>query len=157
MRDETEQNEPQIPISDLIRLIKSMPKNIRSEAINLLEKALGKDFATKADSLTGTSVRGFLFESKFYEAESHIDVLRELLELIVKRFPDEQEKLLGLHGKKRNYFSRDLNEVSQQSEKIKGTSIYFEKCDNANTLRKRCKDVLKLFGIDTTTFEVIEF
>ncbi len=68
---------------------------------------IGKD-------LTGTGVIGFMFEGKFYEAKSHIDVLRKILEMIVLQFPNELGKLFLLKGRDRVFFSRDLNDVSPQ-------------------------------------------
>ena len=138
-----------IPKSKLKKLVTTLSGKDREEAEDFLERlGIAKD-------ITGTGVLGFMFEGKFYEAESHIDVLRKILEMIVQRFPFELEKLFLLRGRKRRLFSRDLNDVSPQSEKIKGTNIYFEKCDNSNTLKSRCKKVLELYGFDTSTFKII--
>jgi len=73
-----------------------------------------------------------------------------------QKFPNDLEKLFTLKGTKRKYFSRDLNDIRDPGQ-IKGTNIYFEMNDNSDTLGRRCKKVLKLYGLDTATFKIITY
>ncbi len=150
-----EKNE--ISLSVLKEIISKGTSKDREVVLMILEK-LGIDLYSKFDSLTGTKVIGFTLEGETFKIDGHHhrDVYRKILEIISQRFHNDLEKLLDQKGTKRNYFSRDINDIRDPG-KIKGTNIYFEMNENSNTLRKRCKKVLKLYGLDTDTFKIITY
>ncbi len=105
--------------------------------------------------LTGTIVRGFLLEGKKYRADSHKDVYTQIIHIVFDRHPEKKEKVLALRGTKRKYFSQNKRELSNQSELISGTNIWVELNLNANNLYKLEKEILRIFGIDDGSFEII--
>ena len=146
-----------ISLSAFKEAISKLPGEEKEIALTLLEK-IGFDWSSTFDSLTGTKVIGYTIGGETFKPDGHHhrDVLRKILENISQRFPNHLEKLFALKGKKRKYFSRDINDIRDPG-RIKGTNIYFEMNDNSDTLRARCKKVLKLYGFDTSTFKIITY
>lgn len=144
---------PKISIPDLKQRLKSLEPSERELAIQMLER-IGLDPIQANNGLTGTKVRGFTLEGKFYKAESHIDVLRQILRLIFQKHPTDKDKILIVQGKKSKYFSKDPGDF-RMPEKIKGSDMYFETNENAKSLCVRCERVMKLYGMDFTSFEII--
>jgi hypothetical protein len=71
------------------------------------------------------------------------------------RHPEAKDKVLTLRGIKRKYFSRDKRDLSGQCELITGSQIWVELQQNANTLYTLGKEVLRLFGMDYRSFEIL--
>jgi len=113
------------------------------------------DTQNRDRDLTGTVVLGFQFEGKRHRAMSHKDVFVKIVHLAFERYPDAKERVFSLSGNKRRYFSLNRKDLSPQSELIAGTHIWVELQQNANTLYRLGKEVLRLFGMDTWSFEII--
>jgi len=144
---------PKITISELKKQLSNLEPSVRESALQLLEK-MGLDPIRANDRLTGTRVKGFSLEGKFYQAESHIDVLRQVLRLVFQKHTGEKDKILILKWKRSKHFSKNPGDL-RMPEKIKGTDIFFETNENAKSLCIRCERILKLYGMDFTSFEII--
>jgi len=132
--------------------LKCLPKDERKRARALLCKLEILKIAPD-DSLTGTKVRGFYLGDKKYDANSYIDVLRQILRLVFMKDNQASDKILSITGKKNKYFSRKPEDL-RMPERIKGTDIYFETNENAKTICARCEKILKFFNMDFTSFEI---
>ena len=133
-------------------VINTLPKEERRETRALLEK-LDILKIVPDDSLTGTKVRGFYLEDKKYEADSYIDILRQIIKIVLTKNPNANDKLLSITGKKNKYFSRRPEDL-RRPELIKGTDIYLETNENSKTICARCEKILKYFNLDFTSFEI---
>ncbi len=67
--------------------------------------------------------------------------------------PEEFDRLLALHGRKRQYFSRSFEDMNSPKE-IEGSGIYVETNLSANMIMERCADVLQLFGYDRNLLQI---
>jgi len=105
--------------------------------------------------LTHTLVRGFRLEGREYRADSHKDVFVKIIKIAFDRYPEVKDKVLVLRGSKRKYFSRDKRDLSGHCKLIPGSRIRVELNQNANTLYTVGKDVLRLFGMDYHSFEIL--
>ena len=105
--------------------------------------------------LTHTLVRGFRLEGREYRADSHKDVFVKIIQMAFNRHPEAKDKVLTLRGIKRKYFSRDKRDLSDQCELITGSQIWVELQQNANKLYTLGKEVLRLFGMDYRSFEIL--
>lgn len=141
-----------VSMKALIKGINKLPSNERQRTKELLEKLNILKIAPD-DELTGTQVRGFRLGEKKYNAGSHIEVFRKILEIVILKHPKKISKLLSIGGRKNKYFSHDLNEL-RMPEHLRGTDIYFETNENAKSLCVRCEKVLKLFDMNYTSFEI---
>jgi negative regulator of replication initiation len=143
-----------IDMKALRKGINKLSANEKQEAKELLERFNINIFKIEPDDdLTGTKVRGFRLEEKIYKAESHIDVFRQILEIIFLKHPKQINNLISVSGRKTKYFSHDSNEL-RMPEHLRGTDIYFETNENAKSLCVRCEKVLKLFDMNYTSFEI---
>ena len=124
----------------------------RKILLPVMEK-LNINLITPNDGLTGTRVRGFRLEAKDYKAESHIDVLREIIKIVFLKHPREENKILSIHGGKNKYFSTNSNDL-RRPERIRGTNICFETNENAKSICMRCEKILRLYDMDYTSFEI---
>lgn len=120
-----------------------------------LFKSIGIDISRPDSKLTGTNVYGFIFQNKVYEADSHKSVFLRVSEIILKRFPHEQDKILQIQGRKKKYFSEHQRDFKHYYEKIPGTTFYADTNENAKQLNRRCQRILLLYGIDPSSLTVI--
>lgn len=133
-------------------VINKFPKQERTQTRDLLEK-LDILKIVPDESLTGTKVRGFHLEDKKYEADSYIDVLRQIIKIVLTKNPNANDKLLSITGKKNKYFSKKPEDL-RRPELIKGIDIYMETNENSKTICVRCEKILKYFNLDYTSFEI---
>jgi len=145
-----------IDIDQLRSNMKSMKGEERKQAQTLLSK-LEIDISKKDHSLTDTRVRAFELEGKIYNADHHRDILLKVAEIVLWKYPDDQDKIFLIDGKKRKYFSRDTKDLSHDYRRINGTNIYAELNENARTLNKRCEQILLLYGIDICSFKIFSY
>jgi len=141
-----------ISMKVLLKGINNLTSNEKQEAKELLGKLNILKIAPD-DDLTGTKVRGFRLGEKKYDAGSHIDVFRQILTIVFEQYPHDRDIILSIRGRKNKYFSKNSNDL-RLPELIRGTGIYFETNENAKSLCARCEKVLKLFGINYTSFEI---
>ncbi|MDP2160427.1 MAG: hypothetical protein Q8K02_08100 [Flavobacterium sp.] len=146
-------NQEEITVNGIKNIIRKLNPSEKKIALPLMEK-LNINLITPNDDLTGKKVRGFHLEEKKYEAESYIDVLRKVLKIVYLKHPQERDKILSISSCRKNkYFSLNPNEL-RMPELIRGTSIYFETNENAKSICIRCEKILKLYGMDYTSFEI---
>jgi len=146
-------NEDEITVKKIVNVYRKMNNPMEKKILaSALEKININPIRLNND-LTGTKVNGFRFEGKKYEVESHIDVLRKILRIAVTTHPHETDKILSIFGRKNKYFSKNSNDL-RMPELIRGTNIYFETNENAKSICVRCEKILKLFGMDYTSFAI---
>lgn len=146
-------NENTMTAKELVNAIRNVKNPTERKSFSLLLEKLDIDPIASNDDLTGSKVRGFSLEGKKYDAESHIDVLRKILKIVSMKFPHDMDKIISIQGPRKKCFSKDSKDL-RMPEQIRGTTIYFETNDNAMTICVRCEKILKLFGMDYTTFEI---
>ena len=142
-----------LDISKVREALKSLNDDERAKATGVFESLLNRSLIKPDRELTHTKVRGFKLEDRSYEANSHIDVFRQVLQIIFREFPGEEHKLLSIPCRKRKYFSKHFDDL-RMPEQVPGTDIYFETNENAKSLQVRCETVLKLYGMDYLSFEI---
>jgi hypothetical protein len=104
---------------------------------------------------TGKTVRGFVLHGQTYPAHSHKDVYLKVIEVVFRQNPQEKDRILAIQGRKRKYFSCNPKELTKHRDRIFESDIYAELNENANTLYRRGKEVLQLYGMDHGSFEIL--
>ena len=145
-------NQEEITVKEMRNVVRKLNPAERKIMLPLMEK-LNINLIIPNDKVTRTKVRGFCLEGKRYEAEWYIDVLRKILNIVFTKYPQKNNEILSLHGRKNKYFSKDPNEL-RMPEQIKGSNIYFETNENAKSICTRCEKILKLFDMDYTSLEI---
>lgn len=97
------------------------------------------------ESYTNKSISSFVFKETRYAARSWKDLLIQICNIMVNNHRNRFDQVLNLVGRKRPYFSRNLNEL-RLPEKINGTDIYVETNLSANSIVKLSMDIILLFG-----------
>jgi hypothetical protein len=143
-----------ITIDGLRNGLAKMAPDEQAKALALLSK-INIDLSESRGDLTGTGVSGFIFDNRTYKADSHKDAFIKLTQLLLRKFPDQVDVLLRIHGTSKKYFSKSVSDFKHGYEKIKGTDIYADTNDNAAQLNRRCQRILQAFGVDSTTFIII--
>jgi hypothetical protein len=126
----------------------------KKKALNLFAK-LHIDLSKRDDDLTGTGVAGFFLENKFYEAESHKELFLKVAEIVSKKYPNEQNKIFSIRGRKKVYFSKNVADFKHDCKLVSGTNIYADVNENAAGLNRRCQRILQLYGITPSSLTVI--
>ncbi len=145
-----------INIDELRSNIKTMKGEERKRAQILLSE-LEIDISKEDRRLTDTRVRAFELEGKTYNADYHRDVLLKVAEIVLCKYPDAQDKIFSIRGRKRKYFSKDTKDLSHDYRRINGTNIYAELNENARTLNRRCEQILLRYGIDICSFKIFSY
>ena len=96
-------------------------------------------------SYTGKSIVAFTFKGTRYPVRSWKEMLIKISSLMLSAHRKQFNNVLSLVGRKRQYFSRNPNEL-RSPEKINNTDIYVETNLNANGIVKLTRNVLALFG-----------
>ncbi|MBW1965937.1 MAG: hypothetical protein JRI48_00885 [Deltaproteobacteria bacterium] len=141
-------------IAELRSRVESLPPEDKERALNLLTE-LDIDLSKRNDNLTGTGVSGFIFENRFYKAESHKEIFLKVAEIILKKYPNERGKIFSVKGRKKVYFSRNFTDFRHNYELISGTDIYADINENAAQLNRRCQKILQVYGISPSSLTVI--
>ena len=137
---------------------KGVENNLSEEEKTQARKTLmelGIDISEADKSLTGSGTSGFKFEGKVYSENYHRDVLVKLCELVLARHRTETDKILTIKGRTRKYFSKHSKELSHDYRRVPGTEIYVELNQNAATLSKVCHQVLIVYEIPLSSFEIL--
>jgi hypothetical protein len=134
-----------VSIDVLRSTINSLPQETQSEVLSTLTK-LGIDLSKNNSDLTGTGVAAFFLENHIYEATSHKDVFLKVAEFVLKKYPNEENKIFEIKGSKKKYFSKNPGDFSHGYEKIPGTIIYADTNENAAQLNRRCQRILQTLG-----------
>ena len=107
----------------------------------------------KIESYIGKSVAAFTFKNTGYEVRFWKDILIKICNLMNSIHRNDFERVLGLQGRKRPYFTKNANEL-RIPEKIEGTDIFVEINLSANSIVKMCLDILSLFGYSEEDFNI---
>lgn len=99
----------------------------------------------KRMSVTGKTVKGFSLRGAKYKVDNWRDLLTTLCELLVDQHRHEFETVFSLRGRKRQYFSRNPNDLFVP-RKLKNADIYVEVNHSAYRVAKLCSDVVSLLG-----------
>jgi len=127
---------------DFINVDKKIKKNDR--------KVSGVDF-------TGKTVRGFKLSGQNYTAHSYRDVYLNITQMVFKQNPQKKDRILSLQGRDRKYFSCNPIELTKDRVRIPDSDIYAELNENANTLYRRSKKILQLYGMDHESLEILTY
>jgi len=114
---------------------------------------LKKEKIKLSDNYTGKSISSFSFKSKTYEVNYWIDMLITLCDVIISTHGKDFDKVLGLVGRKRPYFSRNASEL-RVPQKIEKTNIYVETNLSSNDIVKMCIKILSLFGYTSENLKI---
>src|SRR3989442_11156812 len=106
-----------------------------------------KMFPGYSPKFNGHAPRSISIGSKTFPVKNWRDVLLKACEIAKARRPSEFSKILSLEGNKSPRFSRKPRDL-RDPVRIKGTDIFAETNQNANSLVLRSFHVLNLFGID---------
>jgi len=117
----------------------------------------GQKFISKKPSrltgYTGKSISSFSFRGNVYKVRFWKDMLVTLCEVLASIHDKDFEKVLGLVGRKRRYFSHNANELWDPKE-IPNTNIFVETNLSANSIVKLSKDVISLFGYSPSELKI---
>jgi len=127
----------------------------RKDIEQIIERKPSTNRPATDHDFTGKSVRGFRLHSQTYQAHSHKEVYLRVIEFAFQQNPQEKNRILTLRGRKRKYFSCNPKELTKYRERIPDSDIYVELNENANTLYRRGKEVLQLYGMDHGSFEIL--
>lgn len=97
------------------------------------------------ESYTYKSISSFVLKGTKYEVRSWKDMLIKICNIMFANHRNSFDHVLNLVGRKRPYFSKNLNEL-RAPEQINGTDIYVETNLSANSIVKLSMDILSLFG-----------
>lgn len=107
----------------------------------------------KLENYTGKSVRAFNFTNTRYEVRSWIDVLIKVCNLLHSLHRNNFEWVLQLRGRKRPYFTKNLNEL-RAPQQIEGTDIFMETNLSSKAIVRTCLVTISLFGYSEKDFSV---
>ncbi|BCG46790.1 hypothetical protein GEOBRER4_n1603 [Citrifermentans bremense] len=144
----------EISIDEIRASVGKMPPEEREKALSLLS-SMKVDLSKSRGELTGTGVSAFIFQNTVHPAYSHKDVFVKVVELLVKKCPEQEELLFRIKGTKKKYFSRSVSDFKHGYERIRGTDIIVDTNDNAAQLNRRCQRVLQAFGIAPSSLIII--
>ncbi len=99
------------------------------------------------EDFTGKSIISFSFKGVNYPVKSWQNLLLKIINLMLIENGKEFDKVLILEGRKRPYFSKNLNDL-RQPLKINNTDIYVETNLSANSIVKLTRKILSIFGYD---------
>jgi len=99
------------------------------------------------------TVVGYRFLESFHKANSLKDVLLGMLSELRRVHPTAFDRVLGLGGRVRPYFSRDPDDLRIPAE-LGDSGIFAEVHLSANNIRDMCRELLNLFGHSLGDFHV---
>ena len=141
-------------MDELRKRFEQLNPNEKDVALKTLCK-IGIDLSRPNKSLTGSKVSGFMFQNKIYEADSHKSVYLQLIKIVLKMFPNDQDRILEIKGTKKIYFSKYQGDFKHGYEPIPGTKFFADTNENAIGLNRRCQRILLLYDIDPSSLLVI--
>lgn len=108
-------------------------------------KIISPKISKKTMSYKGKSISAFQFGKKEYEVQSWKNLLIALTDIIYALYKSEFEKVLGLKGRNRPYFTYNKNDL-RNPQKISNTNIFVETNLSADSIVKICYRLLAVFG-----------
>jgi len=105
------------------------------------------------EGYSGKSISSFYFKGSQYRVRFWKDLLIKLCGILSNAHRAEFDKVLGLRGRKRLYFSRNKDEL-WDPRKIGNTNTFAETNLSANSIVKLCFSVMALFGYSTKDLRI---
>ena len=99
------------------------------------------------------SISGFRFLGSQHSARLWKDLLTSVAKIMLELHESEFDKVLALRGTKRQYFSRNQNEL-REPVKIGDSSIYAETHFSARMIVERSRKLIALFGYAPEELEI---
>ncbi len=140
-------------LSQRLTTFRLLPSTVRPPGSTRTQATSDSSQKTQRRAFTGTRPSSISFRHNSRIAESWIDVLTSLCELIYEQHQDEFSKVLELRGRKRPYFSADGSEL-RKPRQLAFTSIFVESNLSARAINSLCNEVVKLFGYQTDDFKI---
>jgi negative regulator of replication initiation len=88
-----------------------------------------------------------------YAVSTYKELYLLLCREMAKRHADSFDRVLGLRGRERSYFSASSLDLTHP-QRVEGTNYFAETNFSARNMIDRCRDVLKLFGYDPASLRV---
>jgi hypothetical protein len=107
-----------------------------------------------ADDYINKKVRSFALLGKTYHPHNWKELLVTVSEEMYRRHTVEFNRCLSLRGSKMAYFSLTANELSQPAQ-ILNSKYFVETKLNSNSIVRRSRDLLALFGYNESDLTVI--
>jgi len=98
----------------------------------------------EGENYTGKSISKFTFRATEYEVRTWRAMLVQISNIMAATHSDRFEQVLNLVGRKRPYYTKNLNEL-RTPERIDGTDIYVETNLSANSIVRLSRHILALF------------
>lgn len=105
------------------------------------------------ESYTGKSVSSFSFQGSRYEVRSWRDLLIRLCDILNAAHPTEFDRILSIRGRKRPYFTRNANELSDP-RRIHNTNVLVETKLASNRIVKICFAMLAVLGYSASDLTI---
>lgn len=109
------------------------------------ERKVRRTARVAANAYTAKRPEAFTFRGTKHRVDSWRELLTTLCELLAANHNRDFDKVLSLRGRKRQYFSRNANEL-WVPRKLENTDIFVEVNFSANSVTRLCFDMLSLFG-----------
>jgi predicted type IV restriction endonuclease len=107
-----------------------------------------------ADDYINKRIDHFVFLGKRYHPRSWQDLLLTVATELYHRHTNNFEKCLVLRGSKMTYFSKNPNELSYP-KRIADSQYYVEAKLNSNSIVRRSRDLMSLFGYKENDLNVV--
>ena len=129
----------------------NLKKSTPSSMANITQRR--RPTSTLKESYINTKCESFLFLGKKYYPQTW----QELLNIVAKQLYDahrsEFDRCLSLRGSRMIYFSKDKNVLSYPKH-ISASDYYFEAKLSANSIVRRAKELMGLFGHNDSDLEI---
>lgn len=101
----------------------------------------------RADSHTGKSITSFSLKGREYKVNSWKGMLIKICDLMLSKHKDQFDRVLGLAGRKRPYFSGEPGKL-RHPYRVASTDIYVEVNLGANSIVKLSRSIVGQFGYE---------
>ncbi len=116
--------------------------------------APGRKATADANDFINKKVRSFTLFNETYNPHTWKELLVTVVEEMYKRHAQDFDRCLSLRGSKMAYFSLDANELSQPKQ-IMDSKYFVETKLNSNSIVKRSRDLMSLFGYKESDLRVV--
>jgi predicted type IV restriction endonuclease len=123
--------------------VKKVKKTTKGRAVRKTSKS--QALSSRSGAFIGKKPEAFTFLGRRHKVKKWKEVLINVCNILSKAKEGEFEKVLGLEGRKRKYFSKDPA-VLKEPRLVSGTRIYVETNFNASNLYMIAVKVLSTFG-----------
>jgi hypothetical protein len=106
-----------------------------------------------SDDYINKTIRGFTLLGRTHHPRSWKDLLVTVAEEMYRRHVSEFDRCLSLRGSRMDYFSTHGNNLSQPVQ-IAGSKYFVETKLNSNSIVKRSRDLMALFGYKESDLSV---